>query len=141
MVGSSNGGHQVLQPQLCRVHVQLAGEVVHDPLVRVRRLRAAGSPVRVGRGEVGEDPDALEGIGVEGVEARIREGAKDGDARREELQVCTHVRQEPDFHAKDLAFVRGGELDVLNLPAAVDGRNIVLGTILDPLDRHAQACG
>ena len=41
---------------------------------------------------------------------------------REELQVGAHVRQEPDLHAQDLAFVRGGELDVLNLPAAVDGR-------------------
>ena len=72
---------QVLQPQLRRVHVQLAGEVVHDPLVRVGRLRATGSPVGVRRGEVGKDPCTLEGVGVEGVEARIREGAEDGDAR------------------------------------------------------------
>ncbi len=112
-------GDQVLYAQLRRVHVELARQVVHDALVGVGGLRTAGPAVGVGRGEVREDAGAFEGVGVEGVEAGVGEGAEDGDARRQELQVRAHVREQPDLHAQDLAVAPGGELDVLDLAAAV----------------------
>src|SRR5918997_1181362 len=126
------GWHQVLQPQLRRVHFELAGEGVHDPLVGVGGLGAPGAAVGVCRGEVGEHAGALEGVGVEGVEARVGEGAEDGDAGAEELQVGAHVGQKLHLHAEDLALVRRGELYVLDLPTAVGGGQVVLGAVLDP---------
>ena len=126
---------EVAQPQLRRVHLQGAGEVVEDPLVGVRRLGAPGAAVGVGGREVGEDALAREVVGPEVVEPAVGERAEDGDARGQQLQVGAHVRDEADPHAEDLPLARGADRHVLDLPTPVRGRDVVLRAGLGPLHR------
>jgi hypothetical protein len=63
-------------PQFERVEVKLRGEVIHDPLNGEGGLGPPGAPVRVGGHFGGEDPGALERVGVHLVDARVHEGAE-----------------------------------------------------------------
>ena len=46
---------------------------------------------------------------------------------RDELEVGAHVGEQPDPYGGELAVGVGGQLDVLDLAAAVDRRQGVLG--------------
>jgi hypothetical protein len=129
---------EVAQPHLGGIHPELAGEVVHDPLVRVGGLGAARAAVGVGGREVGEHALALEGVGAEVVEPAVGERPEDGDAGGEQLQVGTHVREQLDPHPEDLALARGGDRDLLDLAAPVGGGDVVLRPRLGPLHRLAE---
>ena len=54
------------------------------------------------------------------------------------MHVRTHVGEQVDPHAEDLAVVGDGELDLLQLVAAVVGDLRVLAARLDPLHRPAE---
>ena len=131
----------VLAAQLERVHAQLDGELVHDPLDGERRLGPAGAAVGVGGHLVGEDAVALEPVGRELVDAREHERAQDRDARGDQPQVGAHVGEQPDLEALDVALAVGGDVDVLDLVAAVVGGHQRLAAGLGPLDRLAEPAG
>ena len=128
-------------PQLGRVDAGLAGEGVHGPLDGERGLGPAGAAVGVGRGHRGEDARAAELVGAHVVDAGVEEGAEQRDARRDQLEVGPHVGDQLDAHRGDLAVGIGGQLHVLDLAAAVDGAERVLGALLGEADRHLQLVG
>ena len=83
-------------PDRQRVDAQVRGEFVHDPLDAVSGLGPARAPVGVGGHLGGEDPRALERVGVHLVDGREHEAAEQRDARREEHQVGAHVSEDVD---------------------------------------------
>ena len=119
--GELLGLDPVLPAQLQRVHVQLDGELVHDPLDRERRLGPAGAAVGVGGHLVGEDALAVEAVGRELVDADVHEGAEDRHARADQAQVGAHVGEDAAAQALDVALAVGRDVDVLDLVAAVVG--------------------
>ena len=127
--------------ELHGIHVQLCGELVDDALDGERRLRASGTTDGVGRRGVGEDTDAVELVDGHLVDRRVHEHAQQRDARGDDLQVGTHVGDEIDLEADDLAVLGGGDLDVLDLVATMMGGDHVLTAGLGPLDRTAQVAG
>jgi hypothetical protein len=132
---------EVPAPDLGRVHVELAGQGVHGPLDGVAGLGTPGAAVGVGGRQVGEDALDLDGERVERVDAGEHRGPADRDDRGQELQVGAHVVEKLHPHPEDLAVGVRGHLDVLDLAAAVDGRLVVLGAVLDVLDGYAQPLG
>ena len=125
-------------PDLRRVLADAMRERVHRPLDRVRRLRAAGAAVRVGRRLVREHAGALERVALDVVDAAVEERAEQRDAGRHELVVRAHVGEQLHAHAAQLPLLRRGELDVLDHAAAVDRGDVRLGPLLDPLHRRAE---
>src|SRR4029453_14676446 len=127
--------------QLDRVHRQPGGQLIHDPLDDEGRLRPPGAAVGVGRRLVGEDALAGERVRLELIDARVHVATQQRDARRQQLQVAAHVGGEVDLQAQDATVSGGGELDVLDDVAAVDGGLVVLAARLGPLDRLAELTG
>ncbi len=131
---------QVLQPQLGRVHVQLAREAVDHPLDEVDGLgdaeragvrNAAGRLVRVHARDVAVRRLDVVGAGEDAEEAgrvlgRLRRGV-------ERAVVGEHV--DPD--RQDLAVLRRRDLALHDVVAGEPGRHQVLGAVLHPLDRLA----
>ena len=64
-----------------------------------------------------------------------------GTPGRDELQVGAHVGEQADLEAEQRAVGLRGDLDVLDLVAAVDGGLVVLAARLGPLDRAAELLG
>ena len=137
-VGELLGLDEVAPPQLHRVEPDLGGQRVHGPLDGVGGLGPAGAAVGVGRRHVREHRRAAEVVGRRDVvDAGVEEGAEQRDARGDQLQVRTHVAQQPDPDGGQPAVLVGGQLDVLDLPAALDGGQGVLGALLVPPHGHA----
>ena len=137
-VGELLGLDVVAPPQLHRVQPDLGGQRVHGPLDGVGGLGPAGAAVGVRRRHVREHRRTAEVVGLRDVvDAGVEEGAEQRDARGDELQVRTHVAQQPDPDGGQPAVLVGGQLDVLDLPAALDGGQGVLGSALVPPDGHA----
>ena len=120
---------------------ELDGELVHDPLDRERGLGPAGAAVGVGGHLVGEDALALEPVGRELVDADVHERAEDRHTRGDQPQVGAHVGEDAAAQALDVALAVGGDVDVLDLVAAVVGAHQRLAAGLGPLDRLAQPAG
>ena len=125
-------------PDLRRVLADAMRERVHRPLDRIRRLRAPGAAVRIRRCLVREHARALEVVALDVVDAAVEERAEQRDAGRHELVVRAHVGEQLHAHAAQLPLLRRGQLDVLDHAAAVDGGDVRLGTLLDPLHRRAE---
>ncbi len=128
----------VLLAQLQRLAAQLGRQLVHDPLDGERGLRPAGAAVGVGGGLGGEHVRAGEPVGRELVDRVEHERAEDRDARRHQAQVGTHVGEQVDVQRENGAVALGCDRDVLDLVAAVVGREQRLRAGLGPLDRLAQ---
>ena len=131
----------VLLAQLHRVAAELVRQLVHDPLDGEGGLRPARPAVGVGRRLGGEHAGAGEVVGLHLVDRREHEGPEDRHAGRDELQVGAHVGEQLDLEPEDRAVLAGGDLDVLDLVAAVRGRLVVLAARLGPLDRPAELAG
>ena len=140
--GNCVGRDEVAAPDLVRVDADLAGEARPWP-ARWRRWPRGGR--RRGRRRsgvlVGEHAGARERVGRDVVDAVVEEGAEQRDAGRDELQVGAHVGQQLDPHGGDLAVGVGGQLDVLDLAAALDRGEGVLAALLGPAHRHAVLAG
>ena len=128
----------VLLAQLQRLATQLGRQLVHDPLDGERGLRPAGATVGVGGGLGGEHVRAGEPVRRELVDRVEHERAEDRDARRHQAQVGTHVGEQVHVQREDGAVPLGRDRDVLDLVAAVVGREQRLRAGLGPLDRLAQ---
>ena len=124
--------------QLHRIHVQLGGEFIHDPLDREGRLRSARTADRVGRRLVGEHAHAVEVIGLHLVDRGEHEHAQQRDARGDDLQIGTHVGEQVDLQAEQFAVLGRADFDVLDLVAAVVAGHHVLASGLGPLHRSAE---
>jgi hypothetical protein len=120
---------------------ELGGELVHDPLDGVRRLGTARAAVGVGRRLGGEDAGAGEVVARHLVDRREHERPEHRHARRDELQVGAHVGVQLDLEAEQRAVLAAGDLDVLDLVAAVRRGLVVLAARLGPLDRPAELAG
>ena len=131
----------VLLAELHRVTTEGDGQLVHDPLDRVRRLRATRAAIGIGRRLGGEHALADEPVGGHLVDRREHEGAQDRHARRDQLQVGPHVGEQLDLEAEQRAVLLGGDRDVLDLVAAVRGRLVVLAARLGPFDRPTELAG
>ena len=68
----------------------------------------------------------------------VHERAEQRDARRHELQVRAHVGEESGADRGDTTVGVGGQLDPLDHPAAVGGRERRLRAFLDPAHRTLQ---
>ena len=132
---------EVDAPDVGRVLAHLEGEFVDGPLDGVGRLGAAGAAVGVRGWKVGVDADDLAGVGRHVVAAVVVHPAEHRDARGEQLAVGAEVTDQLDADGGDLAGGIGGDLDVLQLAAAVDHRDTALGAGLDPADRAGRAGG
>ena len=124
---------EVAPAQLQRVEAELRRQRVHRPLDGVRGLRPAGAAVGVGRGHRREHGRAREVVRRrQVVDAGVQERSEERDARRHELEVGPHVADQAHPQPGELAVGVGGELDVLDLAAAVDRRLGVLRPGLVP---------
>ena len=112
----------VLLADLERVDPDLGGQLVHDPLDGVRRLRPAGAAVGVGPGLVGEHRLHVELVGRELVDRVVHERAEHRHAAADERDVGAQVGEQLDLEAGDRAVLLGGEGQLLPLVAAVVGR-------------------
>ena len=136
LVREGVGTDEVAGPDLLGRHPHRHGQRVHGPLHRVGGLGTARAPVGVGRGPVGEHRRALEHVVRDVVAAVVQEPAQQRHARRDQLQVGAHVGQQLDPHRRHLAVGVGGQLDVLDLAAALDGGHRGLGPALGPAHRR-----
>ena len=125
-------------PQLERVHAKLGGQVVHQVLDGVGRLRPAGAPVGVGGGLAGEHAGTAEPVGVHLVDRVEHERPEQRHARSDEHQVGAHVGEQVDVEPADAAVGVGGEPQPLDLVAAVMDGHVALGPGLRPLHRAAE---
>ncbi len=124
-----------------RVHADLGGQLVHQPLDGVRRLGPSGAAVGVGPGAVGQHRLALEAVGRELVDRVEHERTEHRDAAADERDVGAEVGVEVHLEAGDLAVLVGGEGEGLDLVAAVVGRHQALAAGLGVLHRLGQpAC-
>jgi hypothetical protein len=71
----------------------------------------------------------------------VQPRAEDGDAGGDQLRVGAEVAQQLDPRGEQLALLGRGHLHVLGDVAAVDGGEVALGALLDPLHRHAEPLG
>ena len=124
-----------------RVNAQVRGEFVHDPLDGEGGLGQARAPVGVGRHLGGEDPRALERVGVHLVDGRVHKRAEQRDARRDQHEVRAHVGEQVHVQAAEPAVAVGRDPDPLPLVAAVVHGHVALAAGLGPLDRQAQLTG
>ncbi len=142
LVGELVLADEVPAAELQRVDADLLGERVHRPLDRVGRFGPSGASVGICRREVREHPGAREVVRLgQVVHAGVQERTQDRDARRDQLEVGAHVGGESHPHGGEAAVRVGGEFDVLDLPASLDGRDGVLRAGLVPADRHAEFAG
>ena len=126
---------EVPAAELGRVDPELAGGRVHDPLDEVDRLRPAGTAVGIGRGGGGVDRDQLAVDGRDVVAARQHQVRERRDGLGVDLRVGAEIGQDPALQAEDLAVLVDRQVDVVDLTAAVDRREVALAAIFDPLDR------
>ena len=130
---------QEVEPaDLDRVLPDLARERVDCTLDRVRRLRTSRTAVRVRRRRRREDAGALEVVRDDVVRAAVQPGAEERRAGRDELEIGAEADGQPGPDRADLSLGGRGQLDLLDLVAAVDRRLVALGPRLDPLDRTAE---
>ena len=115
------------------------GQQVDHALDEVRRLRPPGAAVGIGGGLIGEDAAQVEAEIGELVTTGGEQPGEGGNPRREELIIRPHVGEHPGAQAGDRPIAFGGELDVLDLVAAVDGRDEILAAVLHPLHRTPQS--
>ena len=128
---------EVAPPQLDRVDAGDLGQAVHGPLDGVGGLGPTGAAVRVGRRHRGVHARAGERVGLgQVVDAGVEEGAQQRHARGDEHLVAAHVRGEVHPDAGELAVSVGGQLDLLDLTAALHGGLGSLGALLGPSHRH-----
>ena len=124
---------EVALAQLERIDLHLACERVHRNLDGVGRLGASGAAVGVGRRHRGEHRGAREVVRLgQVVHTGIEERTEEWHAGRDQLQVRAHVADQSHAHRGEAAVFVGGQLDVLNLSAAVDGGLRVLGAFFHP---------
>src|SRR5712691_522263 len=130
---------EVLPAKRGRVRSDLVRKPVDRALHEVRGLGPAGPAIRVnGRGVrvraahlVVERGKAIRAGDDEHVEDRR-------DARRERLQVRADVRDGADAQAEQGAVTHGRELDIRDVIASVDRREVTLAALLGPLHRPAE---
>ena len=97
----------VLLADLERVDADLGGELVHQPLDGVRRLRPAGAAVGVGPGLVGEHRLHGELVGRELVDRVEHERAEHRHAAADDGDVGAEVGEQLDLEAGDGAVLLG----------------------------------
>ena len=131
----------VARAQLHRVHAELGGQLVDHALDRERGLRSSRTADGVGRGGVGEHAGAAELVRVHLVDPGEHEHPQQRGAGGDDLQVGAHVREQGHLHAQQRAVLRGCQLQVLDLVAAMVGRHHVLAAGLVPLDGPAEHAG
>ena len=124
-----------------RIHVEFDGEFVHDALDGKRCLGASRSTDGIGWRGVGEDADAVEVIHVHLVDTRVHEHPQQRCAGRDDLQVGPHIGQDFDLQADELAILRGGDLDLLDLVPSVVRGDHVFAARLHPLHGATQLAG
>ena len=129
---------EVLAPHHGRIHVDAPCERVDEPFDHERRLGSPGSAVGVGRRGVRHDARELVPIGLGVIWAHVHPASELGDTRRQQLEVRAHVRQLDELHAQDLTVVGPSQRAIVQHPAAMDGRDVVLLSRLDPFHGTAQ---
>ena len=129
---------EVLATQLERIQLQLARQSVDRPLEHVGRLGPTCAAIRVGRRRVREDARERDAVVRDLVRARVDPGAEERNPGRDELEVGAHRRLHIGLDAGDRAVLRRGQRELGGDVATVDGGDVVLGTLLDPLHRAAE---
>ena len=129
----------VLHPHLGRVHPERARELVHHPFDHERRFGPSGAAIRLDRRGVGVGAVDVLLHRRQVVDARQHQAVKNrGDAGRRRRQVRAHAGPDLGAQPEDRAVLRRGELDLLNVIAAVRRRLVVLAARLRPLDRPVE---
>ncbi len=139
-VGELVGLDEVLPAQRDRVHLELVGQAVDDPLDEVDRL---GDPERAGVGDaagglVGVDRGHVAVGGLEVVAAG--EDAEEAGGvlhRRRRAVERAVVGEHVGADREDLAVLGRGDLAAHDVVAREAGGHEVLGAVLHPLDRLA----
>ena len=129
----------VLLAQLQRVHAQLGGQLVHDPLDGERGLRPAGAAVGVGGHLGGEHARAVEPVGRELVDRGYMNAPRIGMPGVDQPQVGAHVGEQVDVQRRGRCR-RGRRRSsmswIWSRPWWADEQRLAAG--LGPLDRLAQ---
>ena len=131
----------VLLTKLHRIHAEFSGKFVDNALDGEGCFRTSGTAVGIGWRLVRVNTSALEVQCFHLVDAGVHEHAEQRRTRGDDLQVRTHVGEQVNLHAQDLTVAGCGDLDVLNLVAAMVHREDALATGLGPLDRTTQLLG
>ena len=140
-VGEGLTRDEVAPTDLGRVDADLASERVDGALDGVGGLGPARAAVGVGWRLRREHAGADERVRRHVVGAVVEEGTQQGDAGSHELEVRPHVGKQPNPHGADLPVGVGSQLDVLDLPPALDRRLGVLGPVLVPPHRPLEPAG
>ena len=131
---------EVLAAHLGGVHADLVSEPVHHPLDQVCGLGPAGTAVRVDRRRVGVGPAHFVVERRDPVRARHDEHVEDRrDARGERLEVRADVGDRAHAQAENRAIALRRKLDVRDVVAPVDGREVTLAPLLGPLHRSPES--
>src|SRR5205814_8705823 len=116
-----------------RVEIQIARRDVNDALDKVCGFRAAGAAIGVGGHLVGEDAERFEFDSGNLVAAGAHETGERSNNRRQQLMVSAEISEHAGAHAEDFAILPNGELDIVDLVAAVNGGGDILAARLRPL--------
>ncbi len=139
VVGEILGLDEVAPSHLGRIDPGGVRNQIAGALDDKRRLRPARAPVGVDHGRVGVDPFHIDVDVRDLVAAGHHPPVERGrDARRDRREVRAEVRQGRDLQRRDLAVLRGADLDVGVMVATVRGVQVVLGAILEELHRAAE---
>ena len=128
---------EVLAPHLGRVHVQLARDLVHDPLGGQAAVRPADAAVRAHRRLVRHHRVDValvvaDVVGAGDVVGRLPAVQR---SRHRPARVGAVVGQDPGADAEDASVVAHRGADPVDLLARVHARLQVLAAVADPLDR------
>ena len=128
-------GDQVLPSQLDRIHAELGGEHVHQPLRCRGRLGSSGSAVRSDRCRVGDDArgSALDVGDV--VDRRRHRSGHEWSQDGADLDPSSAVLDGMQAVVGDLAVPVATHRDVLDLAPAVAEGHHRLGSVLSPPQR------
>ena len=141
VVGHRIGRHDVLLAKRGRVHADLAGRHVEEPLAREHGLGPAGAAVGGGRALVGEHAHHLALVILDAVGAGHAGDRQRRIDRAERAEVGALIAEKPAAHAANRAVGIESDREVDIHLAGMDDREHVLPPILDPLHRAADTKG
>ena len=130
--------HEVLPPELDRIHLELACKRVDGSLEHVRRLRSTGPSVRIGRCRIRENAGERHAVARDRVRPGIDPRAEKRDAWSDQLEVRAHRAPRLRLDRRDHPVLHRRERQLVDDVAAVDGRDVVLGALLRPLHGTAE---
>src|SRR5207249_3060123 len=133
------GADQVAPADLGRVEAARVRDGVHGPLEQVRRLRPPGAAIGGGGHRVGEDAGQLVARGRNAIGPGEEPPGEHAGVWREDFEIGAEVREGASAERQHGAVPGDCRFDVVDLAAPLRGREEILASREDELDRSPRA--